>query len=120
MDSQYFLTGGTQMIDYSFLNDTRIIVMLGLILLIFALFLGAGKSTLIRKLFIFVTIAYNLGYLVWRVIFTLPVSFGAVSIIFGVILLLAELMGFWQTMVFRFLFWKPFKIYKSPPTQFEN
>jgi len=94
--------------------------MLGLILFIIALFLGAGKSTLIRKLFIFVTIAYNLGYLVWRVIFTLPFSFGAVSIIFGVILFLAELMGFWQTMVFRFLFWKPFKVYKSPPTRFEN
>jgi len=108
------------MIDYSFLNDTRIFIMLGLIFLIFALFLGSRISPIVRKVFIIVTILYNLGYLVWRTIFTLPFSFGALSIILGVTLLLAELMGFWQTMVFRFLFWKPFKVYKFPPAQFEN
>jgi cellulose synthase (UDP-forming) len=96
--------------------------MLGLILLIVALFVGAKKSNQCKKIFIFATIIYNLIYLVWRTIFTLPLSYGIISVIIGVIigviLLLSEWMGFWQSLIFRIIFWKPFRGSEFPPQDF--
>lgn len=108
------------MLDFSFWNDSRFLLMLLLVLMILILFLGARRSNLFRKMFIFLTVLYNIVYLVWRAVFTLPLSFGAVSIIMGVILLLAEVMGFWQSLVFRVLFWKPFHSFSFPPSRFDN
>lgn len=36
-------------------------------------------------------------YLIWRVFFTLPMKYGTISIILGIILLVAEFMGFFET-----------------------
>ncbi len=95
-------------------------IMLSMVVILFALFFGAKKSSLLRKIFILVTVLYNIIYLCWRTIFTIPIGFGIVSIIIGIILLLSEFMGFWQSLIFRILFWKPFQNHEFPPKDFEH
>lgn len=47
-----------------------------------------------KKVLIVTTILYSFIYLIWRIFFTLPMEYGIVSMVFAVILLLAELIGF--------------------------
>jgi|GEM_PF-2709924 len=70
------------MLDFSFWNDSRFLLMLLLVLIILILLLGARRSSLLRKMFIFLTVLYNIVYLVWRAVFTLPLSFIASALTF--------------------------------------
>lgn len=88
--------------------------MAGALALLGILFFTARKFPAWRSLFIALTMVYNLVYLLWRVLFTLPLRGGWVGIVFGVLLLLAEWMGFFQSAVFRALFLKR-KAVQSPP-----
>ncbi|NCB73502.1 MAG: glycosyltransferase [Clostridia bacterium] len=88
------------------------------ILIILTLFFVSKKSGVVKKIFITVSILVNLVYLVWRTVYTLPLSFGVVSVIFGVLLVLAEWMGFGQSFVFKMLFWNPYKNEEWPPESF--
>ncbi len=99
-------------------SNQNAIIFLASLVLLFALFFAAKKVQKIKKVFIVTTVLYNLIYLVWRVVFTLPLSYGIVSVVLSILLLTAEWMGFWQSMVFRFLFWKPFHRYAFPPHDF--
>ncbi|MDD5934154.1 MAG: glycosyltransferase [Clostridiales bacterium] len=47
----------------------------------------------------YVTILVTIGYIFWRIFFTLPVKFGTVSMIFGILLLAAEIMGLFEQIV---------------------
>jgi cellulose synthase (UDP-forming) len=94
--------------------------MLGAILLLFVLFLAGKKSEKWRKFFLFFTIGYNLVYLVWRVGFTLPVSLGVASAALSILLLAAELLGFWQSLVYRMLFVKGYQKEEHPLSDMET
>ena len=87
--------------------------MLGVLLFITVLFWAGKSSQRLRAPFIVVSIVVNLLYLYWRVAYTLPLGYGAASVIMGILLLLAELVGFWQSMIYRMLFIKPFHQQKS-------
>ncbi|MBV1821103.1 hypothetical protein KUA25_23890, partial [Bacteroidales bacterium MSK.15.36] len=65
-----------------------------------------------KKIFIIITIFINIIYLTWRFIFTLPDD-EIIGKVVGIILLLAEIVGFCQSLVFRLVFWKPYKLEKN-------
>jgi len=88
--------------------DGRIYLMSLSVLLVSVLYLGSKNSSGFRKMFIVTAVLLNLIYLIWRTLFTLPLSFGIASAILGIVLLLAEWVGFWQSLILKLLFWKPF------------
>ncbi len=87
--------------------------------ILFLLFVLIKRKPGLRRPFILITVVYNLVYLIWRTLFTLPLAYGVISVILGILLLLAEWMGFWQSFVFRFLFWKPY-VRKLPEQSFQD
>lgn len=89
--------------------DYRIYLTALMVLLVYVLFAGSRNSAGFRKLFIVSAVLLNLIYLVWRTLYTLPLSFGIVSAVLGLVLLLAEWVGFWQSLVLKLLFWNPFQ-----------
>lgn len=89
-------------------------IMFIMVLLIFLLYFTSKVSKKIKKIFIIISIIYNLIYLAWRALYTFPISFGIASSIISIILLAAEIMGFWQSFVFRLLFWKPYNNEELP------
>lgn len=99
-------------------SDIQTYIFFAVTLMILLVYFAAKKSNFAKKLFIILTIVINLTYLLWRTVFTLPFNLGAVSIIVGILLLLAEWMGFWQFFVFRLLFWKPYRNEEWPPEDF--
>ena len=101
------------------LSDFRIYLFLVVLLLIFAMYFASKKSPLTKKIFIVLTVFVNVVYLIWRTVFTLPFNLGAVSICVGLLLLVAEWMGFWQFLVFRLLFWKPYLEKEWPDESFD-
>lgn len=102
----------------SMFSQFDVFLMLAMLTVIFLLFLLSKKFTGLKKIFIIVSILYNVVYLLWRAFFTLPLSYGVISAILGITLLVAELMGFWQSLIFRMLFWKPFQKKEYPPETF--
>lgn len=101
-------------------NYSSIFTMTLLLVIIFALYLVSAKSNNLKKIFIIVSIIYNFVYLVWRGFYTIPTNLGVLSLILSIVLLLAETLGFWQSTVFKMLFWKPFKGYDKLNKQFEK
>lgn len=39
-------------------------------------------------------------YLLWRIVFTLPISYGVIPMIFGVALLISEIVGYFESVIF--------------------
>lgn len=109
------------MFSYStVLGIPTISFMLIAVLLLIVLFLVAKKSSKWRRPFVIIAIVYNLIYLVWRTAYTLPFSYGLLSILLGVLLLLAECMGFFQSTVYRLLFIKPYQIKPRPLSEWSS
>ncbi|MEA4929726.1 MAG: glycosyltransferase [Candidatus Limiplasma sp.] len=95
--------------DPSLWADQSWLGMLLAILLLLVFFAVAKKWPRWRVPFLFLSIGYNVVYLVWRIGYTLPLSYGVLSAVLGIILLLAECMGFFQSAVYRLLFVKPYR-----------
>ncbi|MCE5343691.1 MAG: hypothetical protein LLF96_08965, partial [Eubacteriales bacterium] len=90
-----------------FVNARNTSLAMALILLLTVMFFFLkGRALKWKRPFILITIACNVIYLVWRSIYTLPLNHGIPSMIFGILLLAAELMGFCQSAVFRMIFTK--------------
>ncbi len=81
-----------------------------LILMLFVLFWIARKAKRFRTPFILITMVINAVYLAWRIGYTLPLRYGVISAVLGILLLLAEIMGYFQSVVYRSLFLKPTNI----------
>lgn len=73
------------------------------------LYVGAKKKGSYRSLFLGITIAFNGIYLIFRLLYTLPFNYGIVSLLLGILLLAAEGLGFFQSVLFRVLLWKPYQ-----------
>ncbi|GAF20063.1 cellulose synthase [Bacillus sp. JCM 19046] len=101
------------------LNDPVFIWLIGTIILLFVLFLCARKWTWAKYSLFIAFLLITLIYLLWRSFFTLP-TIGIISLLFGVLLLLAEWAGFLQSIVFTILSWRPFKRKAIPLTVFEE
>lgn len=71
-------------------------------------FMFSRKSDKSKKFLVVLYIATNFIYLAWRGLNTLP-HVGWLSMAMGVILLLAEIIGYLQSMVFYTILWKPKK-----------
>ena len=52
--------------------------------------------TLTKKALMLITILSNLAYLTWRILFSLPLGYGYLSLTFGLILWIAETIGFFE------------------------
>jgi len=79
------------------------------VLLLTALYVILKGTKRNKGIYIGITILCNVIYLLWRVIYTLPFSYGVLSAVLGILLLLAELVGFLQSAVFRLIFVKPYQ-----------
>lgn len=121
---RHSVVGGIQMFfNNSIWGDQALYYMLFVVLLLIILFWVSKKKPKWRTLFVIISIVCNLIYLVWRVGYTLPLTYGVLSAVLGVVLLLAECMGFFQSAVYRLLFVKPYQFkprtlneWKSLPT----
>lgn len=89
------------------------------LLLLITTYFSSKKDKNKKKYFLIVTIIINIVYLAWRVLFTLPHN-NTAGLIIGIILLLAEMMGFFQSLVFRLLFWKPYKLNEKSITEYKE
>lgn len=98
------------LISNSILGDQALYYAIALILLLICLFWISKKYPRWRTPFVILSIVCNLIYLVWRAGFTLPLSYGLLSACLGIILLLAEIMGFFQSAVYQLLFVKPYRL----------
>lgn len=81
------------------------IIEIGIVVLLLALYGLSAKSFFFRKCLIFVYILTMVVYIGWRAFYTIPSSDG-VSLLLGVLLLVAEVGGFFLSLVFYFLFFK--------------
>ncbi len=72
-----------------------------------------------KQVLIALFLAINAIYLGWRAVYTLP-TMNTISIIAGILLLLTEIAGFLQSIVFSVISWKPFKRKHIPLSEFEN
>lgn len=96
------------MVDIQYI-DSKIFGLIGLLIIIFILFMRAKEKDTYRKLFIATAIVYQSAYLVWRIFFSLPLTSGILSLALGILLLLAEWTGFFQSIMFKILMWKRFE-----------
>ncbi|WP_445491808.1 glycosyltransferase [Niallia sp. 03133] len=83
------------------------------------LFLGSKWTKKVIKPLIIVCLLTNALYIVWRLFFTLPAS-DPISIVVGILLLLTEVIGFLQIIVFYTLQWKPVLQRKSSLEGFDQ
>ncbi|MFS0990729.1 hypothetical protein [Enterococcus sp. 6D12_DIV0197] len=81
----------------------ELVYLSGLFLVIFLLYFLAKKNNRIKQLFSKITIAFLLIYLVWRLFFTIPMDSSA-SLVFGIILYIAEVIGLFVYGFFVYLF----------------
>lgn len=95
-------------IAYVFANHKIIIFCVEMIWL-FLLYMVIKKSTTIRLLFVITIIALNLIYIFWRIKYTLPIG-SNLGMILGIMLIAAELIGFFQAAIYSILFYKPYKL----------
>jgi len=58
-----------------------------------------------KGILLFCFFSTTLLYLIWRGVYTIPVSFGMLSLIAGIILFTAELVGFFESSVFYYTLW---------------
>ena len=77
-----------------------------LIMMLFAFIVRKHRKYL--KYFISLAILINLIYILWRVFYTVP-TINMIAIIFGVLLLLAEIFALIQTTTHRLMFLKDYK-----------
>lgn len=77
--------------------------LVGLFLVIGLLYVLAKRNDRIKQLFSKITIVFLLIYLVWRLFFTIPLD-SSISLVFGVILYVAEFIGLFVYGFFIYLF----------------
>ncbi|MCC4052271.1 glycosyltransferase [Enterococcus faecium] len=75
----------------------------GLFLVIGLLYVFAKRNDWVKQLFSKITIVFLLIYLVWRLFFTIPLD-SSISLVFGVILYVAEFIGLFVYGFFIYLF----------------
>ncbi|MDA1476849.1 glycosyltransferase [Bacillus changyiensis] len=78
---------------------------IAMILLTFVSFFGIKISSRFKKMLIIICLITNGVYIVWRFGFTLPTASPA-DVTMGIILVVTELIGFLQLLVFYTLIWK--------------
>nr|WP_324252479.1 glycosyltransferase [Enterococcus faecium] len=75
----------------------------GLFLVIGLLYVFAKRNDWVKQLFSKITIVFLLIYLVWRLFFTIPLD-SSISLVFGIILYVAEFIGLFVYGFFIYLF----------------
>lgn len=105
-------------IIYDFVKlDRRILMFLGVLLWLIILYLFSKTKRKVNKLFTFTVVSVQLVYLVWRTLYTIPVRFGIVSLLFGIILLCTEWSVFFHGLMQKILRLKECKLEKK---EFKN
>lgn len=111
----YIFKGVTFMDFY----EIELLFFVSSLLLLIGTYYLSKKNAVKKKYFLIVTIIINVIYLIWRVGFTLPQD-NIISLVIGMVLILAEIMGFFQSVVFRLLFWKPYTLHKRLITEYKE
>lgn len=84
-----------------------------ILIILYLLFNISKKSLFTRKIFIVTSITLGLVYIYWRISQTLIFN-NILSIIFGSILIICEIIGLFQSSIFKMLFWNKYKIEHKP------
>lgn len=105
------------MIDNIVAYKLVISLLMTVIIIISYLFSRAHRNFL--KFLIFFSITSTLIYLLWRTFYTVP-KLNILSLILGTILLTAEWIGFFQSCVYKWLFWSNKKVEYIPIEKFEK
>ncbi len=95
------------------MNTFHIIYLVVVALVLLISYRFSLTSPKARKLSITLFLVFQIIYLLWRTIYTLP-SVGWLSLLVGLLLLLSEWGGFFQTIVSSLLFWKKHKRKEVP------
>lgn len=111
------MEGSVLMIDNIVAYKMIIALLMTVIIIISYLFSKAHRNFL--KFLIFFSITYTFIYLLWRTFYTLPKS-SILSLILGTILLTSEWVGFFQSCVYKWLFWSNKKVEYIPIEKFEK
>lgn len=91
------------------LNHNKIIVFLTTISWLFLIFLISRKFVKLKMIFTATVITLNLIYISWRIIFTIPTS-NKIGMSIGILLIVAEFIGFFQSTIYSILFYKPYNL----------
>ncbi|SHH78273.1 glycosyltransferase [Clostridium grantii] len=83
--------------------DIYSIISISAIIWIFILYYLSKKSKNFKRIFIVSVMLFNIGYLIWRTLYTIPFSYGIVSFILGIILLTTEWMGFFRRILLNLI-----------------
>lgn len=102
---QYFLNN---YVLNTFVNYKIIIFFIEIIWLFF-LYIIIKKSSKAKLLFVATIITLNLIYIAWRIKYTIPTT-SNLGMVLGIMLIVAELIGFFQSTIYSILFYKPYKI----------
>ena len=95
-------------VNNMFLNYKIIIFVIEMVWL-FSLYTLRKKYDGLKLTFIITIVAFNLIYIVWRIKYTIPTN-TRVGMILGIILIVSELIGFFQSAIYILLFYKPYKL----------
>ena len=97
-------------VNNMFLNYKIIIFVIEMAWL-FSLYNLIKKYDGLKFPFIITIVAFNLIYIIWRIKYTIPTN-TRVGMTLGIILIICELIGFFQSAIYILLFYKP---YTPPP-----
>lgn len=89
--------------------DNKVIIFFIEMIWLFLLYMIVKKTPKAKLLFIITIITLNLIYIVWRIKYTVPIG-SNLGMILGSILIVAELIGFFQSVMYSMLFYKPYKL----------
>ncbi|WP_445505496.1 glycosyltransferase [Niallia sp. 03091] len=90
---------------FDFLHNSYPLLIISIILI---LFIGCKMAPVLKNPLIIICLLTNGIYITWRICFTIPVS-DPLSIVMGLLLIITEIIGFLQLIIFYILLWKPAK-----------
>jgi len=95
-------------VNNMFLNYKIIIFVIEMAWL-FSLYTLRKKYDGLKLPLIITIVAFNLMYIFWRIKYTIPTN-TRVGMTFGIILIISELIGFFQSAIYILMFYKPYKL----------
>ncbi|MGH4052007.1 MAG: glycosyltransferase [Clostridium sp.] len=76
---------------------------------LFSLYILRKKYEGLKLPFIITIVTFNLIYIIWRIKYTIPTN-TTVGMTLGIILIISELIGFFQSAIYILMFYKPYKL----------
>ncbi|MFL0194067.1 hypothetical protein ACJDU8_00460 [Clostridium sp. WILCCON 0269] len=79
------------------------------IIMILLIYFITRRFPKIKLLFILTVVTLNLIYIIWRIKYTIPTT-SKIGMTLGIMLIACEVIGFFQSVVYGILFYKPYEL----------